>query len=101
MNIRKRIVEIAVLLLAAGVGTQPVGAREPNEAELNQEAAAYNAKAKNASMEVVCKHEARVGTRIKTPVCRTRGFLATEKAQLERIMNRPRSVVTTDDPLHF
>jgi hypothetical protein len=101
MNTRKRVGEIAVFLLVAGAGTQPAGSREPNEAELQQEVADYNAEAKTPSMEVVCKHEARVGSRIKTPVCRTKGFMANERAELERIMNRPRPTVTTDDPLHF
>ena len=102
MNNRKRVMEFAVLLLITGMGTTPAGARDPNEEELQKMAEAYNAKKEAPAQEVVCKQEARVGSRIKRPVCRTKGTLEVEKWNIERVMNRPRPKTTsTIDPYQF
>lgn len=102
MTIHTRALQIAGFTLLAAVGIMPAGAGEQEkEAALQQAVAAYNANAERPSQEVVCKHETRIGSRIKRPVCRTRGFLEQEKRDVRRYMNKPRPSVTRDEPLSF
>lgn len=98
---KKRLIEAAALLFVAAAGNTPATSRPADEAELQRAAEAYNATVNLESQKLVCKHEARIGTRIKRPVCRTRGILDSERRNAKRYMNKPRPTVTRDDALSF
>ncbi len=94
-------VNLAGFTLLVAVGIMPAAAGEKEEIALQQAVAAYNANAERPSQEVVCKHEARIGTRIKQPVCRTRGYLKQQEFEVMRYMKKPRPSVTRDDAFTF
>ncbi len=79
----------SLALICAGNFTN-VLAEDTPESDLDKSAATYNQKQKNNKNKVVCKKEARVGTRIKKKVCRTVATMEKEAEHGKRFLKRSR-----------
>jgi hypothetical protein len=97
----RQMMTCAFFLLATGVFSHSAWAGRDEDAELQQAVVAYNANVERPSEEVVCKNEARIGSRIKRPVCRTKSYLKREEYEVQRYIKKPRPSVTRDDAFTF
>lgn len=91
---------MSVTLLLA-VLSAPAMAGKDEDADLEKAAVAYNATVESPTEEIVCKNEARIGSRIKRPVCRTKSYLKHEQFEVNRYMKKPKPSVTRDDAFAF
>lgn len=92
------ITSVTLLLVALSA---PAMAGTDEDADLDKAAVAYNATVERPSEEIVCKNEARIGSRIKRPVCRTKSYLKREQYEVQRYIKKPRPSVTRDDAFAF
>jgi len=81
------ILFFSLTIIFAGNSTTVLAERTTDE-ELDQAAEKYNEKQKNEGRKLVCKKVAKIGTRIKTKVCRTVASIERDRKEAKRMMDR-------------
>jgi hypothetical protein len=94
MNLKPLLLPLATLALAAYFQPAYSETSTDTEAELNQMADEHNAEAESEREEVVCRWEAKTGSRIKEKVCRSKTQVKYDADSGKRFVNKPRSVPT-------
>jgi outer membrane murein-binding lipoprotein Lpp len=62
--------------------------------DLERAAAEYNARVDNPDDELICRREAKIGTRITEKVCRTRAQRERDAEEAETYLKKPRPTAT-------
>ncbi|HEY7841266.1 MAG TPA: hypothetical protein VIC61_06820 [Gammaproteobacteria bacterium] len=94
MNLKPLLSLLAALALTAYMPSVHASSTSDTEAELDKMADEHNAQAESEREEVVCKWEAKTGSRIKEKVCRSKTQIKYDADRARQFVNKPRGVPT-------